>query len=62
VIGSGRRFALYAGHDTSVLPFLKAFNIYDGLHWPRYASMIRIELYESTSTISTTKHSLSIYL
>jgi len=45
---SGRRFALFAGHDTSVLPFLRAFNVWDGL-WPRYASMIRVEIWESKS-------------
>jgi len=41
--GSSEKFALFSGHDTTLLPFLMAYGYFDGV-WPPYASMIRIEL------------------
>ena len=40
------RFGLFLGHDTSVLPLLAAWDVWDGV-WPPYAAMLIIELYEA---------------
>lgn len=37
-------FALFSGHDTTVLPFIMAYNAWEDGLWPAYASLIRIEL------------------
>jgi len=43
-VGSSEvKFALYSGHDTTLLPFLMSYRIWDG-KWPAYASMLRIEV------------------
>lgn len=36
-----------AGHDTTVLPLLSAWGVWDG-QWPSYASIITLELYETS--------------
>jgi len=41
----GLRFGLFLGHDTSVLPLLAAWEVWDG-EWPPYAAVLVIELYE----------------
>ena len=35
------------GHDTTILPLLAAWGVWDG-HWPTYASLLSIELYETS--------------
>jgi len=46
---SKQQLALFSGHDTTVLPFVLAYNAsYAGV-WPPYASMIRIELLDAGS-------------
>jgi len=40
---SSVKFALYSGHDTTLLPLLISYDIWDG-QWPSYASLLRIEL------------------
>jgi hypothetical protein len=40
--------ALFSGHDTTVLPFVMAYNAWTDGIWPPYASMIRIELLAGT--------------
>merc|ERR1711991_22476 len=39
----------FVGHDTTLLPFLSAFQVFDGL-WPPYTSAIIIEIYDSTDS------------
>lgn len=39
------RVALYSAHDTTVLPFLHAFEVADR-KWPTYAANIVLELWE----------------
>eukprot|EP01056_Protomagalhaensia_sp_Gyna25_P005809 Protomagalhaensia_sp_Gyna_25__5808@NODE_857_length_2507_cov_158_233793_g677_i0_p1_GENE_NODE_857_length_2507_cov_158_233793_g677_i0NODE_857_length_2507_cov_158_233793_g677_i0_p1_ORF_typecomplete_len627_score55_96His_Phos_2/PF00328_22/3_8e30_NODE_857_length_2507_cov_158_233793_g677_i02962176 len=47
----GKRLVLYAGHDTSVMPFLAALGgtVFDG-KWPPYASEVIIELYRGVGS------------
>lgn len=40
------KFGLFLGHDTSVLPLLAAWKVWDG-EWPPYAAILVIELYEA---------------
>lgn len=40
---------LYVGHDTTIIPFLSAFGVFDG-NWPPYAATVTIELYSSSSS------------
>eukprot|EP00624_Nannochloropsis_granulata_P002900 evm.model.NODE_24698_length_19406_cov_26.450068.5 len=40
------KFGLFLGHDTSVLPLLAAWKVWDG-EWPPYAAILVIELYET---------------
>lgn len=47
-----RKFYLYSGHDYTVMPFMTAFNASDG-NWSPYASMIQLELLETTSSKDT---------
>lgn len=44
------KFALFSGHDTTVQPFLAAVlkENWDQ-HWPAYASMVTIELYQAVA-------------
>lgn len=44
------RFALFSGHDTTIIPFLAAIlgDSWDGL-WPGYVSAVTIELYSAKS-------------
>jgi len=37
------KLALYSGHDTTILPFLLAYRIWDA-EWPPYASLVQIEV------------------
>lgn len=43
---SALRFALFLAHDTTVLPLLCAWDVWDGA-WPSYAALLAIELYEA---------------
>ena len=43
-----KRFHLWSGHDTTVMPFLDLFGAWDG-KWPPYAAMVTIELYRPKS-------------
>jgi hypothetical protein len=43
---TGLKFGLFLGHDTSVLPLLAAWEVWDG-EWPPYAAVLVIELYEA---------------
>lgn len=40
------RFGLFLAHDTTVLPLLCAWDVWDGA-WPAYAALLAIELYEA---------------
>jgi len=40
---SSVKFALYSGHDSTIFPFLKAYDVWDG-QWPSYASLLQIEM------------------
>ena len=46
-----RRFVLYSGHDTTVMPLAVALGIHDGI-WPPYATRLVIELYSKHSVAS----------
>ena len=48
--GKNLRFALYSGHDTSLLPVLNGFKIYDGYH-PPMGSYLAMELYKGKKVI-----------
>jgi len=41
------RLALFAGHDTTIAPLLRAFGMWDHV-WPPYGSMLRLEVLQST--------------
>lgn len=41
---SSIKFSLFSGHDTTLIPMLHAFGLFDG-EWPPYASHIEMELY-----------------
>lgn len=43
------KFALYAAHDTTIMPILQILGAWDGV-WPPYASMINFEFYRDTVT------------
>eukprot|EP00003_Mantamonas_plastica_P011280 TRINITY_DN2091_c0_g1_i4.p1 TRINITY_DN2091_c0_g1~~TRINITY_DN2091_c0_g1_i4.p1 ORF type:complete len:313 (-),score=79.47 TRINITY_DN2091_c0_g1_i4:57-995(-) len=43
------RFVLYSGHDSTLMPILYAYNLWDQT-WTPYAAMIQVELYHSIST------------
>jgi len=44
-------FVLYSAHDTTIMPFLNALNIWDGI-WPTFAAFIITEYYDGpTPTI-----------
>lgn len=43
---SAVKMYLYSGHDTTLLPLLHVFNIFDG-EWPPFAANITLELYEN---------------
>jgi len=40
------KFLLWSGHDTTLLPLLVAFNVFDGTYWPCYAGRLIIEFWE----------------
>jgi len=42
------KLRLYSGHDTSVMPTLIAYQIFDG-HWPTFCSTVTWELHRDTS-------------
>lgn len=42
------RFALFLAHDTTLLPLLCAYDVWDGV-WPSYAALLAIELYDSAT-------------
>ena len=44
------KLLLYSGHDTTVLPFLNAFNLWNGTQWAMYASQVQLELYLNTTS------------
>lgn len=46
--GDPLRFALFLAHDTTLLPLLCAWDVWDGA-WPSYAALLAIELYESAT-------------
>jgi len=49
VVGSNDiKMALYSAHDTTVMPLLAAFGVWDGI-WPSYASMIRFQLLQDSA-------------
>lgn len=43
------KFGLFLGHDTSVLPLLAAWGVWDGA-WPPYAAVLAVELYAADGT------------
>ena len=43
---SAVKMYLYSGHDTTLLPLLHVFDIFDG-DWPPFAANITLELYEN---------------
>jgi len=40
------KLLVWSGHDTTLLPILLAFDVWDG-HWPPYASVIGLEVYQN---------------
>jgi len=42
------KMALYSGHDTTLMPLLDAFGVWDGV-WPPYASLLRVHLLKDDS-------------
>ncbi|CAE7653455.1 ACP6 [Symbiodinium sp. CCMP2456] len=42
---AGPRLTVYSGHDTTLMPLLKALGIWDGA-WPGYAAEVRLELWQ----------------
>ena len=43
---SSSKLLIYSGHDTTILPFLCALEIYEGI-WPPYASYVSLEFARS---------------
>jgi 2-phosphoxylose phosphatase len=41
-----QKFRLFSGHDTTIMPFLAAFQVANG-EWAPYASMVVLELYDT---------------
>ncbi|KNE54896.1 hypothetical protein AMAG_00841 [Allomyces macrogynus ATCC 38327] len=46
------RFALYSGHDTTLVPLMAALGVWDHT-WPPFASHLTLELFQSKSPAST---------
>eukprot|EP00054_Salpingoeca_dolichothecata_P010782 m.59968 g.59968 ORF g.59968 m.59968 type:complete len:433 (-) comp19145_c0_seq1:50-1348(-) len=44
------RLCLYSAHDTSLMPLLMAFGVFDG-KWPDFSAAIAIELYQHNKTL-----------
>jgi len=42
------KMAIYSGHDTTLMPLLSAFQIWDGI-WVPYASVASFELWQSSA-------------
>jgi hypothetical protein len=51
---NGLKFAMFAGHDTTIMPLLAAIqgNLWDRI-WSPYASMVTIEIYKAANPSST---------
>jgi len=45
------KLIIWSSHDTSLMSFLNAFQVWDG-QWTPYASTVNLELYEHSSTSS----------
>eukprot|EP00924_Labyrinthula_sp_SR-Ha-C_P001390 snap_masked-scaffold_44-processed-gene-1.20-mRNA-1 protein AED:1.00 eAED:1.00 QI:0/-1/0/0/-1/1/1/0/456 len=45
IYGYDKKFALYCGHDTTIVPLLYTFDIFDG-DWPEYCANIIIEVWK----------------
>jgi hypothetical protein len=41
-----KEFVLYGGHDTTIMPFLAAFGVWNGTFWAPYADHVTMELYK----------------
>jgi hypothetical protein len=44
------KLLLFSGHDTTLLPILAAFDLWDGVVWAHYASQMQLEIYEKNSS------------
>ncbi len=42
--GAFKKFILWSGHDTTLLPILVALKVFDKQNWPGYASRIILEV------------------
>jgi len=57
-----KKFVLYSAHDTTVMPFLIALDMWDD-KWPPYAAIITSELHDNgTVTVRFTYNGNVIYL
>jgi len=45
---SSVKMALYSGHDTTLMPLLAAYGVWNGI-WPPYASLLRVHLLQDNT-------------